>query len=232
MSLVSKDRYLDYFFEFSTTRAKLALFRVVFFSLIALDGIRRLPRAARYGASDFNVGQLAWLEAILPAPERSAILLIFVLQAYLGLRIAMGVAMRSSLWLLTALYGYAYFVSQLDSFQHHYLIFLLLLLACFVPWYRDPDDSARTRSWAVRLILVQIGIVYAYAALAKCESVWLDGTVLGQQLPTGWTRDMAEWLGMGSAATAVMLTEAFATRSPCRSQSLIVIPRMNDRAPS
>ena len=224
-------RYLDYFLGFSVSRAKLVAFRVCFFTLVGLDGILQLPHAPRYGAGDFNVGHFAWLQEVLPQPERAVMVVIFLLQAYLGLRIAMGAAARSAVWLLTALYGYAYFVSQLDSYQHHYLVFLLLLLCCFVPWHRQSDNSSgqkfghgstpkmtapkkpaddgRIYSWAVRLVIMQMGIVYLFAAVTKCESLWLDGTVLAEQLQSGVTLDMAEWLGMGSAAWAVLLAEGF-----------------------
>ena len=218
----NKARYLDYFFAFSVMRTKLAVFRACFFVLVGLDGILQLPHAARYGASDFNVGHFAWLDALLPAPGRATMVVIFLLQAYLGVRIAMGAAVRSALWLLTGLYGYAYFVSQLDSYQHHYLVFLLLLLCCFLPWQRparadserksgDKEQPAdeRVQSYAARMIFVQLGVVYLFAALTKCEALWIDGTLLDKQLAPGVTRDMAEWIGMGSAAVAVLLTEAF-----------------------
>ena len=217
-------RYLGYFLDFSVLRDKLRAFRVCFFTLVGLDGILQLPHAPRYGAGDFNVGHIAWLQDLLPEPGRALMVVIFLLQAYLGLRIAMGAAVRTSVWLLTGLYGYAYFVSQLDSYQHHYLVFLILLLCCFVPWRAATGDApsaqkttgtagrpdhARVTSWALRLILVQVGIVYLWAAITKCESLWLDGTLLTRQLQPGTARDMAEWLGMGSAATAVMLAEFF-----------------------
>lgn len=213
--------FLDsYFGRFWVSRAKLAVFRVVFFALVGLDGLRQIPHAPRYGAGDFNVGHFAWLEALLPAPTRAMMLVLFVWQAYLGFAIAFGAARRGALIALTAIYGYAYFVSQLDSYQHHYLVFLLLLCACFVPWQgaasTETAPSARTantgdtvESWAVRLIIVQVAIVYLWAGITKLEDLWLDGALLDRQLQSGLTRDAAEWLGMSRAATLVMLAELF-----------------------
>lgn len=206
-------RYRDYFFEFSIQRFKLDVFRFCFFVLIGIDGLLQLPHAARYGAGEFNVGHLPWLQPLLPEPSRAILVTVFFLQTYLGFRIALGAAARSAVWGLTALYGYAYFVSQLDSYQHHYLVFLLLLLCCFVPWERPSNADASSESadvatsWALRLILVQLSIVYFWAAVTKCESVWLDGTLLGMQLSAGDMRDMGEWIGLGMSAKLVLATE-------------------------
>ena len=207
-------RYLDFWLEFAVPRAKLAVFRVCFFTLIGIDGLLQLPHAPRYGAGGFNVGHVDWLQGFLPGPERSLLVVVFLLQAYLGFRIALGRISVASVRLLTALYGYGYFVSQLDSYQHHYLIFLLLLACSFVPWTpaagdRSGPSERPVRSLALRLVIVQVAIVYFWAALTKCEGVWLDGTVLQAQLRAGMTHDVASWLGMDRTAQLITATEFF-----------------------
>src|SRR5665811_720882 len=78
--------------------------------------------------------------------------------------IAFGVATRWLVPLATVIYSWLYFGSQLDSYQHHYLIAMLLVIACFVPWQpaRGP-----VRAWALRLMLVELAIVYLWAEISK-----------------------------------------------------------------
>jgi tetratricopeptide (TPR) repeat protein len=206
-------RYQAFWSDFGVSRVKLAWFRVVFFTLIGLDAFLQISHAPRYGAGDFNVAHIPGLDALLPGPSRSGILLVFLLQSYLGFRIAWGRAGRIALALLAVLYGYAYFISQLDSYQHHYLVFLLLFLACFVPWQESGREGGAPSSpitgWALRLIFVQISIVYFWAAVAKLDPVWLDGTTIGRQIQPGVMRDAAEALGLGVTAKLVIVTELF-----------------------
>lgn len=223
-------RYQRFWLEFAVPRAKLALFRFAFFALVGVDAFLQISHAPRYGAGGFNVAHIAGLDAILPGPSRAGMLALFLLQAYLGFVIACGVAGRAWYWLLTALYGYTYFISQLDSYQHHYLVFLILLLCGFVPWQdsgavhdRSKERERRSReararaeqparivtSWALRLVYAQITLLYLWAAAAKLDPAWLDGTTLAAQLEPGTLRGMAEWMGLGSAAVLVMLAELF-----------------------
>jgi tetratricopeptide (TPR) repeat protein len=206
-------RYHEFWFGFGVSRVKLVWFRIVFFTLIGLDGFLQISHAPRYGAGDFNVAHIPGLDAILPGPSRSGILLVFLLQSYLGFRIAWGRAGPIALALLAMLHGYAYFISQLDSYQHHYLMFLLLFVACFVPWQGSGREggapTSTTTGWALRLIFVQISIVYFWAAVAKLDPAWLDGTTIGRQIQPGVMRDAAEALGLGVTAKLVIAAELF-----------------------
>lgn len=239
--------YERFWFGFSVSRLKLTLFRIAFFSMVGYDAFRQIEHAPRYGAGDFNVthGLLAdWL----PMPSREGMLLVFLLQCYLAFRIAFGSASKVSVRLLAGLYGYAYFISQLDSYQHHYLVFLLLVVCSFVPWdelgardaeaeehprpaRKDPRKDQKTRasrarvaypggevvSWALRLIYVQLAVVYAWAAVSKMGPQWADGTTLAAQIQEPWARDLIEQLfgaaspgdpgGFSTAAKLVIVTE-------------------------
>lgn len=225
-------RYRRYWFDFAVARGKLIAFRVAFFTVLGIDAFLQIAHAPRYGAGGFNVSHLPWLDPVLPTPGRAGMLIVFALQSYLAFRIALGTAGRLPVILLTALYGYAYFISQLDSYQHHYLVFWLLVLACFVPWQaRDavgeragatqaPDAmpgraALPVRSWALRLILTQIALMYAWAAVSKLEPLWLDGTTLARQLHVPWIRALvadvlstrADPTGLALAARLVLVTE-------------------------
>jgi hypothetical protein len=196
-----------FWFGFEVTWAKLALARVVFFALLALDALLNYSHAPRYGAGDFNVAQLAIFDPI--APGRAGFAIGELLCAYAFVLVACGVATRWILPVATAIYGWLYFGSQLDSYQHHYLVWLILLLACFVPWERPVDavPATRIRSWAMRLILVQLGILYLWAAISKCNSAWFDGSTLSQQIHGSMAKLIESTVKFKVASSLVVLTE-------------------------
>ncbi|MDB4956658.1 MAG: hypothetical protein JWO36_4227 [Myxococcales bacterium] len=156
--------------------------RFVLFGLLAIDALLQIRHAPRYGVGGFNVAQLPGLDAI--GPSRMIYELCELFNAYLFVLAACGVATRFVLPIATAIYAYLYFGSQLDSYQHHYLVSLILLLSCFIPWQR-PDGagpSTQIRSWALRLVLIQIAIMYLWAAVSKMNHAWIDGRTLGGQI--------------------------------------------------
>jgi tetratricopeptide (TPR) repeat protein len=188
--------------------AQLRLFRTVFFALVGLDAWLQIEHAPRYGTGDFHVPHLSWLP--LPGAGRPVMLALYLAQAYLALRAALGLASRRTTVLLTALFGYTYFSSQLDSYQHHYLLFLVLLLTCFVTW--PPAPQSPGVQWPLRLVLVQLSLVYLWAAVAKLDPRWLDGTALAAQISTGPARALIERLPLAPwslAAALVVLLELF-----------------------
>jgi len=122
---------------------------------------------------------------------------------------AFGIATRVVLPIATVTYAWLYFGSQLDSYQHHYLVSIVLALACFVPWRRPTDVAPDTpvRSWALRLILVELGIMYLWAAISKLDPVWLDGTTLSAQITGGMRSMIASTVGFHVAAILVVIVE-------------------------
>ena len=185
-----------YWESFTISTARLSVFRFCFFLILGWDCWDQISHAPRYGAGGLNVSHLPMLDDLLPTPERLWMLGAFVLMSYLAFRIALGGATRYALPLLTALWGATYFISQLDSYQHHYLIFLVLLICCFVPWdapREDPkeDGSDERGSWAVRLLTVQISVLYFWTAVAKMDPLWLSGQTLSTQIKVPWVK---EWM--------------------------------------
>jgi hypothetical protein len=195
-------RYLRFWTDYRVAPEVLALFRLVFFAVLAVDAWLQVEHAPRYGAGGFNVSHLPALDGWLPVLARPLVAFLFILQAWLAGLFALGGGGRPALWTLTGLFGVTYFSSQLDSYQHHYLVFLVLLLLCFVRWEPAPVPPPGKKkvpepagAWPVRLILVQISIVYVYAAMAKMEPLWLDGVVLERQVSADWARDLIERMG-------------------------------------
>ncbi|HEU5055335.1 MAG TPA: HTTM domain-containing protein [Kofleriaceae bacterium] len=194
-------RYLRFWTEVRVAPEVLALFRLLFFGVLAVDMWLQVEHAPRYGAGDFNVSHLPALDSWLPVLTRPLVAFLFILQAYLAGLFALGGGGRPVLVGLTVLFGVTYFSSQLDSYQHHYLMFLVLLVLCFVRWEPAPAPPPGKKApdpppdWPVRLILVQISILYFYAAIAKTDPLWLDGRVLERQVSAEWARDLIDRMG-------------------------------------
>ncbi len=196
-----------FWFGFEVSWAKLSLARFVIFALLAVDALLQISHAPRYGAGGFNVGQLPGLDAI--GPGRIGFELGQLACAYLFVHAAFGVATKLVVPVGAAIYAWLYFGSQLDSYQHHYLVVLVLLLACFIPWQRRDDAVPETkiRTWAVRLLLVQLGILYLWAAISKMSPAWLDGRTITGQI-TGSLRSLIEdSIGFKMTARFALLTE-------------------------
>lgn len=196
-----------FWFGFDVSWAKLWLGRVVLFGLLAIDALLQIRHAPRYGAGGFNVAQLPGLDAI--GPTRLVFGIAELCNAYLFMLAACGIATRLVIPIATAIYAWLYFGSQLDSYQHHYLVALLLLLACFVPWQRPADAApdTRVRSWALRLVLVQLGILYLWAAISKLDPSWLDGRTLTNQIGGPLRSVIDATIGIRAASWVVVATE-------------------------
>jgi hypothetical protein len=193
-----------FWFGFEVTWAKLVTARVVVFGLLAIDALLQIRHAPRYGAGDFNVGQLPGLDWL--APGRSGYEVAQLLAGYLFVLVACGVATRVLVPIVATIYAWLYLGSQLDSYQHHYLVALVLVIASFVPWER-PEEGGTVRSWALRLLLVQLAIVYLWAAISKMQLQWVNGRTLGAQL-TGTMRSLVDHtVGLKVASVLVMVVE-------------------------
>jgi tetratricopeptide (TPR) repeat protein len=196
-----------FWFGFEVAWAKLAVFRFVLFGLLAVDAFLQLHHAPRYFAGGFNVGHFPFLDGI--GPGRTGYEVGQLLETYLFALAALGIATRLVLPIAAALYAWLYFGSQLDSYQHHYLVALLVVIACFVPWERPPDatPATRVRTWAVRLILVELGIMYLWTAISKMDPAWTSGRTLGGQLTGALRTTIDGTLGMQAAAILVIVLE-------------------------
>lgn len=217
-----------FWFENDVLRTRMTTFRVAFFALLALDlWVLMVPHAPRHGAGDFNVSHLPFLDALVPAPDAITVTVLYMAAGFFAFRVALGLAMRVSLIALTAIYPVVYFWSQVDSYQHHYLIGVLLLLCCLTPWEetpgldhpRKPDAPTHVRSWAIKLMYVQVSIVYFYTAVTKATDHWLDGWALEQIISVEFIRELYTsinealgWSDMGMysfVAHAIMLWQFF-----------------------
>ncbi len=203
--------YRKFWLAFEVSDAKLALFRVIFFAVFAIDAWSQIAHAPRYGFRDFNVGHFPFLDGLLPMPTRSTMVLIYGAQTYLALRILLGGVGRTLYVALALLFAYGYFISQLNSYQHHYLLAIALALVAAFPLGSAPagqsKPQARARNWPVRMLLVAISVMYLFAALSKADPEWLNGSALQAQLPDGRLREIAKSMGWGFTAKLTLFTE-------------------------
>lgn len=175
-----------------------------FLMLLAFDLWLVMPsHGGRYGVGEFNVAHFSWLDHLQPAPTPSL---------YVGLLLGLGVlAFCGTLastprWLRAVLflgYTWSWAMSMLDSYQHHYLISLLLLSLIWVrplsaeelrETREDPDPNS---SAGYIMIATTCGIVYAFTAIAKLSPDWRSGDAL-QRLAGGKeaVRSLQQWLEM------------------------------------
>ncbi|MGE3764779.1 MAG: HTTM domain-containing protein [Kofleriaceae bacterium] len=197
----------SFWFGFEIAWAKLLVARFVIFGLLAVDALLQISHAPRYGAGGFNVAHMPGLDDL--GAGRASFAIAQLVIAYMLAFAALGVRTRVVLPIATALYAWVYFGSQLDSYQHHYLVALVLLLSCFVPWERPAEATPRTpvRSWALRLILVQLGIMYAWAAISKMDAAWLDGRTLDLQISGAMRSIIDDTIGIKAASRFALLAE-------------------------
>lgn len=193
--------------------------RVLFFSVVAVDAWLQIAHAPRYGAGGFDLPHFETLALFWPTPGRTTMVAVYVLQSLLALRIVFGASIVPCLRVLTVLYGWGYFASQLDSYQHHALVFLFLATAWTIPWDEARSGADRVPGWGVRLIVVELAVVYAWAAIAKLDPLWLDGTALRAQVGAPWARHLAAAIGWATAARTVVALELALAIS-------LVVPRL------
>ena len=188
-----------FWFEREMEASRVAALRVIFFGLLGLDLVHLMvAKGYRYGTAGFNVAHMDWMNALLPVPNATLHTTLYLVGGFLALRIAAGMATRFSLYLLTAIYGYAYFSSLNDGYQHHYLLFWVLVIFCFMPLERTPglDSKAqslpgtRLRSLGFSLLYAQVSIVYLFTAITKHNPSWWNGWALEQQISTKGVREL------------------------------------------
>jgi hypothetical protein len=91
------------------------------------------PHGGRYGIGDFNVAHFGWLDALTPTPSPGFYVGLISFCGLVALTIAIGGVNRWALGVLAAAYTFSWAMSMLDSYQHHYLLTLVLVAFVFVP---------------------------------------------------------------------------------------------------
>ncbi len=190
-------RILEDHFYLPVTSERLHLLKSAFLLLLSFDiWLELAGHAARYGAGNFNLSHFVWLDAIQPMPSPGL---------YLGVTFGAGLLAFVGAWLpqprwvravLCAGYTYGWAMSLHDSYQHHYLISLVLFCFVFFPQpslqetnnpgevdadSAEPDGAVQT--WAYPMLTTSIAIVYFYAAFAKLDAAWQSGDAFVRVAP-------------------------------------------------
>lgn len=207
--------WVSYWTDCERLTIRISLLRIFFFGLLGLDvWTNLLPWSPIYGAGGFNVAQLPVLDW-LPIPTPAVVLAVRVVTGFLALRTALGISPRISAVGTCIGYFGIYLWTLIDTYQHHYLMGLLLVTFCFLPheslagWDRRERPPERVRGWSIRMFHWQLAILYFYAAIAKWDPAWLDGWAMSElmgQNPAvvADSTAMAGWVGLSFRQAATI----------------------------
>lgn len=116
-----------------------------------------IPHGGRYGFNDFNVAHFAFLDW-LPTPSAGLYVGVVLLCGFLACVQALTRPTRFGVIAVFATYTYSWMMSMLDSYQHHYLISVLLFSCIFFPMPTGGEVFERARppkgaAWGGLLVL-------------------------------------------------------------------------------
>ncbi|MEM7449263.1 MAG: HTTM domain-containing protein [Myxococcota bacterium] len=173
----------------------------VFLALLAFDTwIVMVQHGGRYGIGGFNVAHFEILDLIQPTPTPAIYLGTLFLCGMLSMGMVLYTPTRFGLATVTATYTYSWSMSMLDSYQHHYLLSLMLLSITLMPIQRLEDVLPEPRvskvqgtrstrraplhieAWGFVSVCCTSSIVYFYTAVTKMEPDWRAGNALRRLL--------------------------------------------------
>jgi uncharacterized membrane protein YphA (DoxX/SURF4 family) len=170
--------------------ASLAVVRFAFGAVVVWEVFRYVERGwiARYyldAPVQFTYLVAPWLR---PLPG-IGMYVVFGVLALAGLALALGAWTRVAAAVTALGLGYAFLLEQSRYLNHGYLMVLVALLLTVVPsnrtWSIDAWRRGRDRSvpfWTVVALRFQVGVVYAFAGIAKLHPDWLAGRPLDRWL--------------------------------------------------
>ncbi|MEM9685575.1 MAG: HTTM domain-containing protein [Bacteroidota bacterium] len=168
--------------------APLIVFRVAFGLLIFLESIGAIFTGwvrRTLIAPDFTFNFIGF-DFLQPLPG-NWMYAYFALMGLFGFLVMIGYKYRWSLAGFTVMWTCVYLMQKASYNNHYYLLILLCLLMLVQPANRylsvdvrqHPDKKAIAMpQWCSLLMILQVWIVYTYAAIAKLYPDWLDVTVV------------------------------------------------------
>lgn len=108
----------------------------------------------------------------------------YALMSIFGLMVMVGLYYRFALSAFTLMWTATYLMQKTSYNNHYYLLILLCLIMLVLPAHRYLSfDAKRDKNraslscpkWCFVLIMVQLGIVYTFAAIAKLNPDWVVG---------------------------------------------------------
>ncbi|MGB3143821.1 MAG: HTTM domain-containing protein [Maribacter sp.] len=166
----------------------LIIFRIFFgilislecFGAIATGWVRRNLVEPTY---NFPFIDFEWLQ---PLPGLG-MYFYFAVMGLLGILISLGWKYRISIISFTLLWTGVYLMQKTAYNNHYYLLVLICFLMCFLPANRSHSLDVRSNpglktnamyGYVKWIIVLQLFIVYTYAAIAKMYGDWLDFSMI------------------------------------------------------
>lgn len=112
---------------------------------------------------------------------------IYIALGFLGLMIMLGLFYRISSFLFAIGWSLVYFMQKEHYNNHYYLVMLVSWIMVFIPAHQykslDAFRSSKIRStwtyyWTRLIFILQLFILYTYAAIAKLYPGWMNGDFL------------------------------------------------------
>ena len=164
----------------------LIVFRIFFGFLIACESfgailtgwVHKVLIAPKF---TFSFIGLDWLQ---PLPG-FGMYFYFIIMGLFGIAIMLGYRYRVAIVSYTILWAGVYFMQKTSYNNHYYLLLIISFYMIFLPanqyasldvkQQRTPEQKAMPY-WVSLLFIIQVAIVYFYAAIAKFYPDWLNGT--------------------------------------------------------
>ena len=166
----------------------LVLFRVVFGLLISIEAFGAIATGwVRHTLiePEFTFNFIGF-EFLQPLPG-NGMYFYFAIMGILGLMIMLGYKYRISMTAYALMWTAVYLMQKTAYNNHYYLLMLLCWLMVFLPAHRyfsldskhNPSiKSTSMPSWCLFVVILQVWIVYTFAAIAKLYPGWLDSSVV------------------------------------------------------
>lgn len=250
-----KDWSWDRYWYGPVAAARPFLFSRLFLLMLGFDCWNIVWSGGRYGSVHFNVAHFAWLDALQPVPGPATYVVVMLAAGLLSFVLGcVGPRLVPGL-ILCGLYTYGWMMSMLDSYQHHYLCSLVLLLLAFFPsltvddvqTYPPAPAPAHKKkgrghappralpkpqlisAWPWALLLFTCAVVYAYTAVSKSEPDWRSGDTLRSiTAPRGSLlplEHLFEKVGLGAKAFWTMMGFGTIAIQVTVSSSYLLAPR-------
>ena len=198
----------------------LVLFRMIFgflifaetFGAILTGWVRQVLIEPEF---TFTLIGLEWLQ---PLPG-SGMYVYFAFMVICGLCVMVGYKYRLSLSLFTILWTLVYWMQKSYYNNHYYLLILLCLFMLCVPAHAYASFDAKRWSsvvsmtcprWCINIFIIQLWIVFTFAALNKIYPGWIEGHfiqvalsskkqywLIGDILQKQWLQNLVIYGGIG-----------------------------------
>ncbi|WP_272021741.1 HTTM domain-containing protein [Olleya namhaensis] len=168
----------------------LIVFRIIFGLLCFLESVGAIFTGwVKYTLIDpkftFNFIGLGFLQ---PLPGNWMYAYYFIMGVF-GLLIMVGYKYRLSIIAFTLMWTSTYLMQKASYNNHYYLLCLLSIIMCCLPANKYASIDVKLKpsikqismpSWCKWVFVIQLFIMYTYAAIAKLYTDWLDLTVPAQ----------------------------------------------------